>query len=141
MANMTTLGEVSARVENLSRNCTDHFINVPEIAFDDLDVVKITGEPHRLRTIAQKSIAYRLAIPLKYLKRCPKEVQAFNVNFWIIHEKNEQLFFRFDGQDGEPYSRPDINPWITSRSGSAWKTWDMSLTPKFRWHWTLSSCL
>lgn len=86
-------------MENLSRNCTDHLINVPDIAFNDLDVVRIAGEPLRLRTIAQKSMSYRLAIPFEYLKRCPQEVQAYNLNFWIKHEKNEQLFFRFDGQD------------------------------------------
>ena len=93
MSHMTTLQDVNARVENLSRNCTDHLINVPEIGFDDLETVRIAGEPHHLRTIAQKSIAYRLAIPFEYLRRCPKEVQAYNLNFWIQHEKNEQLFF------------------------------------------------
>jgi hypothetical protein len=110
MSNMTTLGEVSARVENLSRNCTDHLINVPEIAFEDLDMVRIGGEHHRLRTIAQKSIAYRLAIPFEYLKRCPQEVQAYNLNFWIKHEKNEQLFFRFDGQDVRAIFTPRYKP-------------------------------
>jgi hypothetical protein len=110
MSNMTTLGEVSARVENLSRNCTDHLINVLEIAFEDLDEVKIGGESHRLRTIAQKSIAYRLTIPFEYLKRCPQEVQAFNLNFWIKHEKNEQLFFRFDGQDVRAIFTPRYKP-------------------------------
>ena len=69
---MTTLNEVNARVENLSRNCTDNLIPVKDIAFDDLETVRIAGETHRLRTIAQKSIAYRLAIPHEYLKRCPQ---------------------------------------------------------------------
>jgi hypothetical protein len=110
MSHMTTLGDVSARVENLSRNCTDHLINVPEIAFDDLDMVQIGGESHRLRTIAQESIAYRLAIPFEYLKRCPQEVQAYNLNFWIKHEKNGQLFFRFDGQDVRAIFTPRYKP-------------------------------
>jgi hypothetical protein len=110
MPNMTTLGEVNARVENLSRNCTDHLINVPEISFQDLDMVRIAGEPHRLRTIAQKSIAYRLAIPFEYLKRCPREVQAYNLNFWIKQEKNEQLFFRFDGQEVRAIFTPRYKP-------------------------------
>jgi hypothetical protein len=96
---MTILQDVNARVENLSRNCTDHLINVPEIAFDDLETVRIAGEPHKLRTIAQKSMCWRLAIPHEYLKRCPQEIQAQNLNYWIQHERNEQLFFRFDGQD------------------------------------------
>jgi hypothetical protein len=96
---LTTLKDVNSRVENLSRNCTDHLINVPEIAFDDLKTVRIAGEPHPMRKIAQKSMCWRLSIPHEYLKRCPAEIQAYNLNFWIQHEKNEQLFFRFDGQD------------------------------------------
>ena len=110
MGNLTTLGEVNTRVENLSRNCTDHLINVPDIAFDDLETVRIAGEPHRLRTIAQKSVAYRLAIPFEYLRRYPQEIQAYNLNFWIKHEKNEQLFFRFDGQDVRAVFTPRYKP-------------------------------
>ena len=53
---MTTLQDVNSRVENLSRNCTDNLIPVKDIAFDDLETMRIAGEPHNLRIIAQKSI-------------------------------------------------------------------------------------
>ena len=99
MKKMTTLGKVFDRVDELSRNCTDKLIKVKEISFDNLESVKINGHRHPLRTIAQRSIAYRLAIPFQYLRRCPREVQAYNMNYWMPKEKNEELFFRFDGSE------------------------------------------
>jgi hypothetical protein len=61
--------------------------------------MKIGNEPHNLRTIAQRSIAWRLGIPFNYLVKCPPELQALQMNHWIEHEKNDQLFIRFDGQN------------------------------------------
>jgi hypothetical protein len=107
---MTTLKDVNARVDNLSRNCTDNLIPVKDITFDDLETMRIAGEPHKLRTIAQKSICWRLTTPHEYLKRCPQEIQAYNLNYWIQHEKNEQLFFRFDGQDVRAIFTPRYKP-------------------------------
>ena len=74
-------------------------IDVPDIAFDNLDVLRIAGEPHPVRPVAQRSISNRLGIPYPYLRRCPPDVQALNLNHWITKEKNEKLLFRFDGQD------------------------------------------
>jgi len=99
MQKLTTLEKVSNRVDALSANCFDQNIDVPDISFDNLDTVNIAGEPHTLRPIAQRSISNRLGIPYPYLKRCPEDVQAMNLNHWITKEKNDQLLFRFDGQD------------------------------------------
>jgi len=52
-----------------------------------------------VRTVAQRSISNRLGIPYQYLKKCPDDLQAWNLNHWIEKEKNDQLFFRFDGDD------------------------------------------
>ncbi len=60
MKTMTTLGKVFNRVDALSQNCFDQHINVSDIAFDNLDSVNIASEPHPLRTIAQRSITWRL---------------------------------------------------------------------------------
>jgi hypothetical protein len=94
---MTTLSQVMERVENMSRNHTDMNIKTKEISFDNLDTVKIGSESHSLKPIAQQSIANRLSIPIQYLRRCPEDIQAINLNHWIKYEKNEELFFRFDG--------------------------------------------
>jgi hypothetical protein len=99
MNKITTLGKVFNRVDALSQNCFDQLIDVPDISFDSIDTMKIGNEPHPLKTIAQRSIAWRLGIPFQYLRKCPPEIQSLNLNYWIEHEKNEQLFVRFDGQD------------------------------------------
>jgi len=96
MQKLTTLENVSNRIDALSANCFDQNIDVPDISFDNLDSIKIAGEPHTLKPIAQRSISNRLGIPYPYLKRCPEDIQATNLNHWIKKEKNDQLLFRFD---------------------------------------------
>ena len=99
MQKLTTLEKVSNRIDALSANCFDQNVDVPELSFDNLDTVNIAGEPHTLKPIAQRSISNRLGIPYPYLKRCPEDIQALNLNHWITKERNDQLLFRFDGQD------------------------------------------
>ena len=60
---MTTLAEVSNRVDALNQKCFDKLVDVPTISFDSLQTMKIGGERHSLRTMAQRSIAWRLGIP------------------------------------------------------------------------------
>jgi hypothetical protein len=100
-ANLTTLGEVSDRVDAMSQNCHDALVDVPAISFESVEVMKIGDERHSLRTVAQRSIAWRLGIPYNYLAKCPQELQAEQMNFWIRQEKRAQLFFRFDGEEQE----------------------------------------
>jgi hypothetical protein len=72
--------------------------------------MNISTEYHQLRPIAQQSICFRLGIPIQYMRRCPPEVQAYNLNYWIEHEKNEQLFVRFDGDDVRAIFTPKYKP-------------------------------
>ena len=99
MQHETTLEKVYDRVDVMSANCVDQNINVGEISFDSLDLLRISGEDHLVRPVAQRSISNRLGIPFNYLKKCPQDIQAENLNYWIKHEKNDQLFFRFDGEN------------------------------------------
>ena len=108
--NMTTLGKVSERVDALSKNCHDKMIPVPEISFNSLETMKISNEPHSLKPLAQQSIACRLGIPINYLRKCPPEVQAYNMNHWIKKEKNEELFFRFDSDEVRAIFTPRYRP-------------------------------
>jgi hypothetical protein len=110
MQNMTTLGKVSARVEELSRNCVDHLVPIGDISFDNLESVKISNEVHPMRPIAQQSIANRLGIPIQYLRKCPSELQAYNMNHWIKKEKNEHLFLRFDSEEIRAVFTPKYQP-------------------------------
>jgi hypothetical protein len=96
---LTTLGKVFDRVDAMSAACYDLNIDVPDISFDNLDVLRIAGEPHPIRPVAQRSVSNRLGIPYPYLRRCPPDVQAMNLNHWVTKERNDKLLFRFDGQD------------------------------------------
>jgi hypothetical protein len=99
MQQTTTLEKVYDKVDKMSQNCIDHNVNVDEISFDRLDLLRISGESHHVRPVAQRSISNRLGIPYQYLKKCPDDIQAENLNYWIKHEKNPELFFRFDGKN------------------------------------------
>ena len=110
LSNMTTLENVNLRVDQLSKNCFDHLVPLKDIAFDSLESIKISNEVHPMRPIAQQSIANRLGIPIQYLRKCPPEVQAYNMNHWIKEEKNEQLFVRFDGEEVRAVFTPRYQP-------------------------------
>jgi hypothetical protein len=110
MQSLTTLGEVSTRVDAMNQNCFDQLVDVPDISFNSLGAMRIGGEIHPLRTIAQRSIAWRLGIPFNYLQKCPSELQAEQMNHWIKHEKREQLFIRFDGKDVRAIFTPRYKP-------------------------------
>jgi hypothetical protein len=99
MSQMTTLAKVHERVERMSKNHDDQFIKVKDISFEDLKTIRIGDDAHILRPIAQQSIANRLGIPIQYLRKCPEDIQALNMNHWIRKETHEELFFRFDGDD------------------------------------------
>jgi len=110
MSNMTTLENVYDRVANMARTHSDRLIPVDDVSFTDLDSVCISGATYNLRPIAQQSICYRLGIPIHYLRKCPAEIQQNNLNYWIKHEKNENLFFRFDGNEVRAIFTPRYIP-------------------------------
>lgn len=105
-----TLQKVFDQVDLMSANCIDRNVDVPTIEFDSLELMRISGESHVVRPVAQRSISSRLGIPYQYLKKCPQEIQAENLNHWIKHEKNDQLFFRFDAKEVRAIFTPRYVP-------------------------------
>lgn len=110
MSQMMTLARVHERVENMSRNHVDQFIKVKDISFENMETIRIGEYDHALRPVAQQSITNRLGIPIQYLRKCPEDIQAFNMNHWIRYEKNEELLFRFDGNDVRAVFTPRYIP-------------------------------
>ena len=49
-------------------------------------------------------------IPYNYLRKCPPEIQSVQMNYWIEHEKNEQLFARFDRNSVRAIFTPKYKP-------------------------------
>ena len=110
MSNMTTLGNVFDKVHEMSKNHHDKFIEVKEISFESLETISISDEPHRLKPVAQMSISNRLGIPFHYLRKCPSDIQRLNLNHWLAYERNEELFFRFNGEDVRAIFTPRYIP-------------------------------
>ena len=110
MSNMTTLEKVYDRVTSMARFHEDRLIPVDDVSFEDLERVCISGATYSMRPIAQQSICYRLGIPIHYLRKCPSEIQKNNLDYWIRHEKNEKLFFRFDGNEVRAIFTPRYIP-------------------------------
>jgi len=44
------------------------------------------------------------------LRKCPQHIQQNNLNYWIKHEKNEKLFFRFDSNEVRAIFTPRYIP-------------------------------
>jgi hypothetical protein len=88
----------------------DQFINVKELSFHSLEMISISGKQHLLKPIAQQSIANRLGIPIHYLRKCPPDIQRSNINYWLAREKNDELFFRFDGEKVRAIFTPRYTP-------------------------------
>jgi hypothetical protein len=95
MKSLVTIGEVSNRVDALNQNCFDRLTDVSDISFISLERMRVGDDEHTLRTVAQRSIAWRLGIPFNYLTKCPPELQAEQMNFWIKRERRSQLFVRY----------------------------------------------
>ena len=110
MNNITTLENVFQRVDAMFQTCHDRLVPVADISFDNLDTIKIASSVHPLKPIAQRSIAWRLGIPYNYLRKCPPEIQSVQMNYWIEHEKNEQLFARFDRNSVRAIFTPKYKP-------------------------------
>jgi hypothetical protein len=77
----------------------DEFMPVRDMSFESLDHMMISGQPVGVLPSAQRLLANRLRVPHSYLARCPQELQAQNLNYWIKLEgkQRETFFCRFAG--------------------------------------------
>ena len=99
MTTTTTLENAIGNVQSMSANNFDETIPVNDMRFDSLERMDIAGRSFGVLPSAQRLIANRLRVPYSYLARCPVELQAENLNYWIAEErKNRQMLFcRFAG--------------------------------------------
>jgi hypothetical protein len=58
----------------------------------------VAGKQVEVAPTAQRLLSNRLRVPYSYLSRCPAELQARNLNYWIEQERQqrETFFCRFD---------------------------------------------
>ena len=99
MTNTTTLENVINAVHQDSINHFDEVMPVHEMEFDSLKQMWISGKQVDVAPTAQRLLSNRLRVPYSYLSRCPADLQARNLNFWIEQERRRRdtFFCRFDG--------------------------------------------
>ena len=99
MRNMTTLENVIETVYQDSENHYDEFIPVRDMEAESLNRMWIDGKSIEVLPSAQRLLSNRLRVPFSYLSRCPDDLVAQNLNYWIEREqRNRDTFFcRFAG--------------------------------------------
>lgn len=95
----TTLENVITKVHKMSASNYDEFVPIMDMEFDGLNRIWIGNKSVEVLPSAQKLLANRLGVPYTYLARCPRNLQAENLNYWIEQERqNRETFFcRFAG--------------------------------------------
>ena len=98
MTNTATLENVINVVHQKSQFCFDEIVPVHEMEFDSLTEMWVSGKQVTVLPSAQRLLANRLRVPHSYLSRCPAELQARNLNYWLEQERSqrETFFCRFD---------------------------------------------
>jgi hypothetical protein len=96
----TTLGNLIEQVETMSAGNFDETVSLSEIEFGSLSEMWIGGVGVEVLPQAQRLLANRLKVPFTYLERCPADLQAENLNYWLEQERKERntFFCRFNGQ-------------------------------------------
>jgi hypothetical protein len=96
----TTLGNLIEQVETMSAGNFDETVSLNEVDFSSLNEMWIGGVGVEVLPQAQRLLANRLGVPFSYLDRCPAELQAQNLNYWLEQERKERdtFFCRFNGQ-------------------------------------------
>jgi hypothetical protein len=99
MRTINTFESVINKVHEMSTNYFDETISVSDMMFHSIDRMRISGKEVEVLPSAQRLFANRLRVPHSCLLRCPGDLQAENLNHWILEEreKRETLFCRFDG--------------------------------------------
>lgn len=86
-------------VQKMSANHFDQTVPVREIEFESLNRAWIEGVSIEVSQTAGRLLANRVRVPYSYLARCPENLAATNINYWISEEARtrETFFCRFDG--------------------------------------------
>jgi hypothetical protein len=90
------LGELEGVLTQREKDFRDQAVRMDDLGFDPADGrLTIGGERFRLQGQALDQIAARLRVPANYLRRCPPELLAENLNYWK-EQTDGDVLVRFD---------------------------------------------
>ncbi len=101
MKDTTTLENVIETVYQDSQNHYDEYIPVADMEAQSLNRMWIDGQSVEVLPTAQRLLSNRLRVPYSYLSRCPDDLVAQNLNYWIEQEerKRKTFFCRFASEN------------------------------------------
>lgn len=99
MTQTAILEDVINEVHQGSMNHYDEVVPVGDMNFESLNKMEISGQAVQVAKSAQRLFSNRLKVPYSYMSRCPADLQAENLNYWIEQESRHRdtFFCRFDG--------------------------------------------
>jgi len=97
----TTLQRAAEIVGDFSHGNWDGIFPASRLKFEDFNHVseKGTGMVYQMMGSAKRLISQRLRLPADYLERCPRDLQAQNLNYWLRKLGDAPLFCRFKDQN------------------------------------------
>lgn len=100
MTKKSSLESLIHEVHKQSMHHYDETVHVQDMEFESLSQMRVSGKTIEVLPSAQRLLANRLRVPYTYLERCPTDLQAQNLNFWIEQEARQRktFFCRFDDQ-------------------------------------------
>lgn len=108
----TTLQKAAEVVTDFSQGNWDQTIPASQLEFGDFDHVqeKGTGNVYKMMNSAKRLISQRLRLPVDYLERCPRDLQAQNLNYWLQRLDDRPLFCRLKGEQVRAFFTPRYKP-------------------------------
>lgn len=96
----TTLQRAAEMTSAFGHGNWDQAIPASRLEFEDFNHLTDngTGNVYKMMTSAKRLISQRLHLPSDYLERCPKNLQAENLNYWLRTLGDTPLFCRFKDQ-------------------------------------------
>lgn len=108
----TTLERAAEMTTAFSQGNWDWTISASSLEFKDLDhlVEREDGRVFSMMRSAKRLISRRLRLPLEYLERCPRDLQAQNLNYWLRTLGDAPLFCRFQEHNVRAFFTPRYEP-------------------------------
>lgn len=96
--NVSSLDRLITTLEHHEAECRDETVAAREVAVEPMSRrLTIGSTSYALEPDAWGSLAQRCQVPATYLKRCPPDLAAENLNYWLNSLGSRDLLVRFRG--------------------------------------------
>jgi hypothetical protein len=123
-----TVAELQDVLADRARGHHDLTVRAGELRYDpELGMIEVQGRrDYGLRPLALSQIAAKLGVPANYLRKCPWDLRAENINHWLNENRGRSFMLRCDGDEiravlSERYAAVDHLPlasWLADSFGS-----------------------